>query len=412
MKDSFRNVLAQLDVVLSGSARHDILDALVNGDGDALARLRHAMRTHTFVTSAGPLSLRSMVDRLDARTQGEGLHVLQGWDFVAHRFPDEIAPVLLLDFCARSGVAGLAERPALSLLLDQYFLALLALAAVRAWDDGDANENLDRVTALLAALQGKHGSGRRFVDDAETLLLLAVSYYHPEEPAYDVVLARVRTLDAEHRLRFALPCASVMASHLRWGFRFMYGRDVGAMRADNVVDYPWLLFALLTLSREYAVSAPGSTSRNQIVEALMDGLSADPWAFTGKLPAFLAQVKGEHEELRELLVARKDELLADLERQQPTASAYSPLAFSCNFLSNAAVAMVMVELENPGATDGSLSALLSRDSGEPAEGLARGLMAYSSRPERLGAGGAPLIVFDPRDGIGAYNALVRTVQSS
>jgi hypothetical protein len=365
------------------------------------------MRTHTFPVSTAALSLRPLVDTLDARTKKEGLHVLQGWDFVAHRFPDDIAPVLLMDFCARSGVAALAARPALAILLDQYFLALLSLVAVRAWDDGDANANLDRVSALLSELQGDNGSGSRFVDDAETLLMLAVSYYHPEESAYDLVLAKVRTLDTAHRLRFAFPCAAIMASHLRWGLRFMYRRDVGAMRSDNVVDYPWLLFALLTLVREYSTAPPGP-ARARIAEAMMDGLSADPWAFTGKMPAFLAAVQAEHTELRELFAAKRDELLADFSRQQPDGTNYSPLGFGCNFLSNALVAGVVLALR--GEKHPSFNVLFERgERGGDADRLARALMEYSSTPERLGAGGAPLIVLEEREGVGAYNTLMRSI---
>ena len=43
---------------------------------------------------------------------------------------------------------------------------------MRAWDEGDPNANLDRVSQLIQTLNGAKGSGRRFVEDAETLLLL------------------------------------------------------------------------------------------------------------------------------------------------------------------------------------------------------------------------------------------------
>ncbi len=371
------------------------------------------MRTHAFPTARETISLRSVVDSLDARTRKEGLHVLQGWDFVAHRFPDDIAPVLLLDFCERNGALERFTRESLAILLDQYFLAVLQLFAVRVWDEGDANVNLDRISAMLADLQGENGCGHRFIDDAESLLMLAVSYYHPEEPAYDRVLAKVRTLDESHRLRFALPCASIMASHLRWGLRFMYRRDVGVMRNDNVVDYPWLQFALLTLMRAYvagpAGEAPAAAARARIVEALMDGLSADPWAFAGQAPAFLAPVQTEHDELRSLLSGHRNALLEEFERQRPTAKNYSPLAFSCNFLSNASVAMLVLAVG--GAKHPSMNALLSRAGGDAANNFARALMEYSATPERLGHGGAPLIVLDPYEGISCFNTLVRTLKT-
>jgi hypothetical protein len=78
--------------------------------------------------------------------------------------------------------------------------------------------------------------------------LSAISQYHPREHAYDDLLAKVWSLDETHRLRVALACAPSLGSHLRWGLRFMYERDVARMRDDNVVDYPWLLFSIVTLS--------------------------------------------------------------------------------------------------------------------------------------------------------------------
>ena len=415
---TFSEAHERLGEALRGSSRGEILDALTSGDGAdaALARLRRAMHAHTFPTAAGPLTLRRVVDALDARTRREGLHVLQGWDCVAHRFPDEIAPVLLLDYCAGAGAADDGRR-ALSILLDQYFLAVLSLLAVRAWDDGDANENLDRVGGLLRDLSGPQGSGERFIDDAETLLLLAVSYFHPEERGYDSILDRVKTLDAAHQLRCALPCAAIQASHLRWGLRFMYRRDVGLMRADNEVDYRWLLYSLLTLMREYSRMRSGSAHdarRERVVEGLLNGLSADPWAFVGKAPAFLRALQPEHDEFRDLLAASRAELLKEFEGFRPDSALYSPLAFAANFLSNAAVAMVVVALRDD-EPHPSLDALMTRErTGVPpaasAQRLAQKLMDYSvENAGRAGAGAAPLIVVDQYEAAHCFNNVVRVV---
>ena len=419
---TFSEAHERLGEALRGSARGEILDALTSGDGaDAPhaphARLRRAMHAHTFPTAAGPLILRRIVDALDTRTRREGLHVLQGWDYVAHRFPDEIAPILLLDYCARAG-AAIDSRRALAILLDQYFLAVLSLLVVRAWDDGDANENLDHVGGLLRDLGGAHGSGRRFVDEAETLLLLAVSYFHPEERGYDSILERVKTLDAAHQLRCALPCAAIQASHLRWGLRFMYRRDVARMRADNAVDYRWLLYSLLTLMREYSrMHAEGAhdARRECIVEALLNGLSADPWAFVGNAPSFLRALQPEHDEFRALLAGVRADLLQEFEAQRPGPAAYSPLAFSANFLSNAAVAMVVVALRDEEAHP-SLDSLMTREragasAGGSAQRLAQKLMDYSvENAARLGDGGAPLVVVDQYDATHCCNAVVQVIQ--
>ena len=420
---TFDAAAGDLEAVLRGAVRGEILDTLTSdaGPDGALARLRRAMHAHTFPAAAGEkaVSLRRVVDSLDARTRREGLHVLQGWDYVAHRFPDEIAPVMMLDYCARAGAAN-DDRKSLAILLDQYFLALLSLLAVRAWDDGDANANLDRVTALLRDLGGPNGSGHRFIDDAETLLLLAVSYFHPEERGYDSIRERINTLDPAHQVRCALPCASIMASHLRWGLRFMYRRELGLMRKDNEVDYRWLLGSLLALMRAYARMHDDDVrgaERERVVEGLLNGLSADPWAFIEKAPAFLRGHQVEHDEFRELLGARRAALLQEFESQRPGNSVYSPLAFATNFLSNTAVAMVVVALVDE-QTHPSLDSLLATERARslPAgsvERLARELMAYSmAAADRSGEGAAPLIVVDPYDAVHCFSNVMRVMNGS
>lgn len=417
---TFAEAADTLGALLGGTARSGILDALMEEGGadGALAHLRRAMHAHTFPTAAAPVKLRRIVDSLDARTRREGLHVLQGWDYVAHRFPDEIAPVLLLDYCVRAGAADDSRR-SLAILLDQYFLAVLSLLAVRAWDDGDANENLDRVAALLGDLRGPQGSGARFIDDAETLLLLAVSYFHPEERGYDGIRERISTIDAAHQLRCAIPCAAIQGSHLRWGLRFMYRRELGLMRADNEVDYRWLLDALLTLMREWSRMHDAGirgADRERVAEALLNGLSADPWAFIEQAPPFLRALQGPHDELREMLLARRAGLLGDFEVPRPTPAVYSPLAFASNFLSNTVVANVIVALtgEEP---QPSLDALLSTERARsfPAgsvERFARNLMAYSMAVAERQGGGAPLIVVDPYDAAHCFNNVLRVLKNS
>ena len=410
-KIGFGDALAQLETALDSGLRAEIVDIAQRAGGldAALAHLRKAMRSHTFPTASGAVSLRRIVDTLDARTRREGMHVLQGWDFVAHRFPDDIAPVLLLDYCARLGIPPARERAALAILLDQYFLALLSLVAVRAWDEGDANANLEGITGALDVLQGSMGSGHQQVADAETLLMLAVSYYHPDEQGYDLLVQRVAELDAVHQLRFARAAAAILGGHLRWGLRFMYQRDVGRMREDNVADYPLLLFALLTLGR-----ARASGSDESVTEALLSGLSSDPWAFVGDVPAALSSHARWHTELRSLLEQDRGALTTAFEPYQPSPRAFSPLSFSYNFPTNAAVAMVALAVHD-GEGQPPLNALFSRErDGSEVEGpthrLARRLMEFAaSDPARLGARGTPLLVYDPFHGAHCFNATLRTL---
>ena len=357
---------ALLAEVLRGSTRREILDAVTSRAGlvDSIERLARAMREHRFPTSGPPLLLRGLVHALDRSCRSEGLHLLHVWDFAAQRRPQEIAPVLLAGYCAEQGMPGAPERHVLS------------------------------------------------------LLLTAASYYHPELEGYVALLERVRTLDPEHQLRTAIPCAAIMGSHLRWGFRFMYGRDVGRMRDDNDIDYPWLQFSVLPplralVQRPEADWGPGQRSRTAL--ALLGALSADPWAFTGAVPAVLVDHSAEHEEVRTLLREHHPALRDLFELVRPTATAYSPLSFGCNFLRNAVVASVV---QSMGSTERrpSLSTVLLGEAGEeiaPPPGataqVAHELMRFASVPHRLGAHGAPLIVYDPRDAPRRWDMTLRAL---
>jgi hypothetical protein len=405
-----------LETVLNGEARGAILDAVESTPkaGDALARLRAGMRAHRFPTAASPVVMHRVVQALDQRTRREGFHVLESWDYRAHRFADDITPVLMLDRCAAAAGAPRYGRRTTAVLLDQYFLSLLGLLAVRAWDAGDPNANLDRVTRLVRALQAGGGSGQQFVDDAETLLLLAISHYHPEETAYDQLIQKVWTLDERHRLNVALACAASLGSHLRWGFRFMYKRDVALMRADNVVDYPWLLFAVFTLARQVGSGrTDGEAPEHEpVVEALLNALAADPWAFTATAPGALHAYPAEHAEVRARLRDDARTLLGAFERHRPHTGAYSPLGFQCNFLCNTLVAMVATALSDPTprpSLNGLFTATpLTGFAPEERERYARTLMAYAGG-NGTHSNAPALIVYDPYEAIHSFNTAMRVL---
>jgi hypothetical protein len=221
----------------------------------------------------------------------------------------------------------------------------------------------------------------------------------------------VLTLDDAHQLRVALPSAAMLGSHLRWGLRFMYRRDIGLMRDDNIVDYPWLLFSVLAPMRAYArLQAAGASvaQRERVVEALLDGLSADPWAFRDTPPSALAHMHAEHGEFRELFTRHQGDLFQEFDQHKPSRDAYSPLGFACNFLLNAVVGTVGIMLSE-GVAQPSLNALFTRSAGadSAAEAYARKLMSYAlGDRQRLDASGAPLIVYDHYDGLQHYNRLI------
>ena len=426
------------------------------------------MRAHVFRGRFAPLVLDGFVRDFDLRTREEGFHVLHSWNHLEHHFTRENTPVLMLDRFAQEWSAARATPRVQALLLDHYFFYVLALMAMRAWDEGDPNRNLDRITGLLRHLQGPHGSGHQFVARAETLLLMAISHFHPDESAYPRLLKRIRTLDRAHRVHFALAEAAILGSHLRWGFAVLYRRDLGRMRSDNMGDYPWLLFSVATLMEEYvrlreerAGTDRADERRTRVLEGLIDGLTPDPWAFTGAPPEALRPYQEEHSGFREAFAEHRDDLLEEFERLRPGRKAYSPLSYHCNFPHNAIMAKVSIQLADENAPNLPMDAMFTRaepwrpadqgalassvpdavaetgragvpDAEGPAmpgddsaaaraaafmsadhpEALARYLMAYSgASPERLGRRGARLIIYDPNVGLRYYRMALQALRS-
>ncbi len=427
------------------------------------------MRAHLFRGRFAPLVLDGLVRDFDLRTREEGFHVLHSWNHLEHHFTRENTPVLMLDRFAKEWSAARATPRVQALLLDHYFFYVLALMVMRAWDEGDPNRNLDRITGLLRHLQGPHGSGHQFVARAETLLLMAISHFHPDESAYPRLLERIRTLDRAHRVHFALAEAAILGSHLRWGFAVLYRRDLGRMRSDNVGDYPWLLFSVATLMDEYVRLREdpegadlADERRARVLEGLIDGLTPDPWAFTGAPPEALRPYEEEHSGFREAFAEHRDDLLEEFARLRPEREAYSPLSYHCNFPHNAIMAKVSIQLADENAPNLPMDAMFTRaevwrpaDQGALAAGapdavtdpgrggvrdaetaavpgdesdaaraaafmsadhpeaLARYLMAYSgASPERLGRRGARLIIYDPNVGLRYYRMALQALRSA
>ena len=355
-------------------ARAGIVEGILGKKGnDPFKRLRAAMCSHTFQVGSRTVSLEKVVADYDGRSQREGFHLLHAWDFRANRFSTDPAPALLVDHCARLQRKA-DTRTALAVLLDVYCYHLLSLLAARAWDEGDAGSNLDRMTLLIHLAQ-QEGSGLAYVDDAETLLFLAASYFHPDEGSYELLLERGRALPVRQQVRMASSSGAMLSAHLRWGFTHMYGRDIQRMRDDNAADYPWLHFAVDTLAQDSSSD-----------EALLVALAGDPWSTVSRV---------------------RDGLRERVAPLQPPRGEFSPLSVTFNFPSNAAVALVAATIED-GRFYPSLNALFTRESGARGAELAERLMKYSaSDPGRLGVGGVPLVVHDPTEGSRAWNAIVR-----
>jgi hypothetical protein len=405
----FSEACVLTESALAGSARQHLVSDLAQSRpfGRALARLREHLRANAL----GPF-----LSPFDHRTRQEGFHVLHDWDGKADRVSEEIIPVDVLDYVARLRGGEATNAAALAMLLDYYYFHILQLLSLRIWDDGDADANLDRLAQLLGLLQGSGGSGQRFVADAETLILVATSHFEEVERGYDRLLRRVKTLDHAHQVKVAVGHASSMGCHLRFGFEATYGRDTLRMRDDNVADYPWLCFALATVMREYSrrrdagVDADG---RAAIVEAMVNGLSADARAFLGVAPTSLSACERDRLELRDRFFAYRSDLVAEFERHRPVDGVYSPLSLFFNFSHNVLKGTIVDALLRGEPWPVAFNDLLTGKTVGDREPLARTLMEHArANPDRIGGRLMPVIVYDPRAGHRAFRVMIEKVSAA
>ena len=416
---TFSDACALVEALLTGTAREAIVADLSRSQDcrQALIRLRDSMRSNTWRAGGRTIGLGRVVKEYDAATRGDGFHALHDWDGKADTVLEDTIPVDVLHYLMAHRGADPPNRAAIFILLDYYFVHVLALLSLRIWDEGDADANLERLNALLRELQGSAGSGQRFVDDAETLILIATSHFEIVEQGYDKLLARVGRLNRSHRTNVALGHAVSMGSHLRFGFEATYGRDTVVMRDDNAADYPWLCFALVTAMREYVrlrEQGGDDIHRERAVEAILSGLSADPRAFIGKAPTSLSASEAGRAEFAELFHAYRDDLMHEFERHRPTEDSYSPLSFFFNFSHNILKGTIVDALLRRKPWNLAFNDLLTgvpREDGEPKAELARTLMGYArANPDRIRGRLTPVVVYDPATGREAFTAAMRKMK--
>jgi hypothetical protein len=424
MDISFDQGCGLVEAALQGETRREIVAGLGGKTlAESLHALRDAMRANRFKAGGRTVFLDRVMKTFDGRTRAEGFHILHDWDGVAQQTNPDIIPVDVLHFVAEQRGAEPAGSVEPAILLDYYFMHALALLALRVWDDGDPNENYERLNAMLAELQGPNGSGQQFAADAETLMLIGTSHYEPEEWGYARLLARVRTLDETRQFRIGLGHASSMGCHLRFGFEAQCGRDTVLLRDDNIADYPWLCFALAAVMREYdrrvtgagngePGTAPGSRLPVPDIacleEAMLNGLTADARAFIGVPPPSLSASETDRLQFVDGFTRHKDALLTSFPRYRPSDTSYSPLSFFFNFSHNVVKGAVVDALLWGEAWDVSMNDLLT---GVPRAGLEEGsqqllattLMGYArSNPDRIRGKLMPVIVYDPQSGRRAF----------
>ncbi len=419
----FDEICAHLEAVLDGDVRRSIVvEAATAGDlGPALLAMREGMRSNSWKLGGRPFDIARLVQKFDRKTRQNGFHVLHDWDGIADRVNDDTIPVDVLHYLIDRRGGEPANASALAVLLDYYFMHLLALLTLRIWDSGDADANLDRIGGLLERLQGLGGSGQRFSADAETLLLIGTSHYELHERGYASLLERVRTLSRAHRARIALGHAASMGSHLRFGFQATYGRDTVNMRDDNVADYPWLCFALATLMEEYVqlhTGAPSVLDRQRLIEAMFNGLCADARAFVGAPPSSLAECEVERVGFRDRFLTHRDDLLSEFAAFRPQDGTYSPLCFFFNFSHNVVKGAVVDTLLTGKVWALTLNDLLTSysdgaaDSAQKLE-LAETLMRYArDNPHHIRGRLRPVIVYDLAAGREAFSVALRKLNDN
>jgi hypothetical protein len=412
---SFSDACELVGSVLDGAARRDIVSRLATARdfASALRRLRDAMTSGAWTTSSGRVQLQRMLDAYDAKTRGEGFNVLHDWDGIADEVNPQTIPVDVLDFLIEKRGSEAVDRAALSMLIDYYFLYVLALLSLRIWDNDDADGSLERLHVLLDDLQGPNGSGHRFATDAETLILIATSHYEMNESGFASLLERVRTLSQGHRTNVAIGHAVSMGCHLRFGLRATYAGDPIAMRNDNAADYPWLGFALATVMNQLDDAGTRGDERDRLVEALLNGLSADARAFVGThVPLSLAACADERRHLRDGFHARRQQLLDEFERYRPSEQAYSPLSFFFNFSHNIVKGTVIDALMWGDPRPIALNDMLTQRDGGRKKALATTLMDYArAHPNPIGGRLMPAIVYDPVAGRRAFAETLRVLRA-
>jgi hypothetical protein len=417
----FEQVCALVGTALAGTARREIVDDFASAAslGAALAPLRDAMRANQFRARGHQIFLDRAITSYDGRTRAEGFHILHDWDGVAQQTNPDIIPIDVLHFVAEQRGGEPASRAEIAILLDYYFMHVLALLTLRIWDQGDPDENLARIDALLTELQGPNGSGQQFAADAATLMLIGTSHYEPAEWGYGRLLERVRTLNERHRFEIGLGHAQSMGCHLRFGFEAQCGRDTLALRDDNIADYPWLCFALAAVMDEYArLAGPDGPAprperdRAVIEEALLNGLTPDARAFVGVPPPSLSKSESDRVRFADGFTRHKAALLESFQKYRPSESGYSPLSLFFNFSHNVVKGTVVDALLWGEACDLTFNDLLTgvpRAALEPGSQqlLATTLMGYArSNPDRIRGRLMPVIVYDPQAGRRAYSVAI------
>ena len=419
---TFGEACALVETALSGSFRREVVErAAATGDARrALGDIRDQMRSHRWISGSTTIALDGLVREFDDRTRREGFHVLHDWDGKAdHVNPDTIA-VDVATFLVDRTKAEAPDPRTLAILIDYYFVYLLSLLIVRIWDGDDADADCERLGRVFDRLQGPDGSGERFVDDVESLMLIAGSHFERDDTVYDRLLARVRTLSLPRRRRIAMTHSASLGCHLRFGIEATYNSDFGLMRDDNRVDYSWLCFSLATLiddwdERRRDGDALGATA---LAEAIAGGLSSDADAYLReRTPKVLAADEVERRQFRERFGSNLVALTEAVAPFRPVDGTYSAMSLFFNFSQNVLKGAVVDAALWGEPRRLSLNDLLT---GLPADSDLSGrklrllgmLMGFArANPDRIRGTLMPVIVYDVLAGRRAFGSMTRAMKA-
>ena len=420
---AFDEACTRVEAALDDAFRRDLVAELSRGTDvrQTLVRLREMMRSHVWRAGGRTIDLVDSVQVLDAACRQVGFHVLHDWDGKAGHVNADTIVVDVLGYVLEKRGDEPPSAIVVSILVDHYFAYLLMLLATSVLGDSQADACLDRLNGLVSLLQGPSGSGQLFAADAETLFLIGTSHFEVKDSAYDTMLGRARTLDGAHRLAIAMGHAATLGSHLRFGYEVTYVKSYPLMRDDNGVDYRWLCFALAVLLEEYERQhAAGATGpgHDRLVEAIVNGLSADAGAFVGDAPhPSLGPSAAEWTTLRDRLRRYRRDLAAEFAPCRPLDRVYSPISLAFNFSHNVLKGTVIDALLWGEAWHVSFNDLLTGvapgdPKGAAREKLARTLMAYArSSPDTIGGRLAPVIVYDPPTARRAYARVLEALEN-
>ena len=378
------------------------------------------MRAHVWRIGGSTIDLERAIQRYDRRTRQVGFHVLNDWDGIADRVNDDTIPVDVLHYLVDRRGSEPATPRVLAILLDYYFMHVLALLTLRVWDEGDADANLELVSGLLAHLQSADGSGQRFAADAETLLLIGTSHYELHERGYHVLLEKVRTLSDAHQLTIALGHASSMGSHLRFGFEaHLRARHHQHARRQRRRLSVALFRAGAPDARIHPASGRGR--RQSLRAGGRRGAAERPDRPTlvrssARRRRSLSGCEVERAGFRDSFLAVRHDLLPEFEPHRPSDAAYSPLCFFFNFSHNVLKGVVIDALlhDRPyPLTFNDLLTAIPRDA--PAAALkaevATMLMGYArDNPHRIRGRLRPVIVYDVQSGREAFSVAMRKMK--